>query len=641
MCGIFGYLDLEHKKTKDQIAEMMISGLKSVEYRGYDSAGLCILDGPEVSLYEKAVGKVQYLEQKIAQNGSLSRKEKGTFVSIAHTRWATHGKSVEYNAHPVRSDPDENFFVVHNGIITNYLAKKEILQKEGHTFETNTDTEVAAKLAYYYYKQNKSLSFSEVVQKVVDNCDGESSFIFISKRFPGEMVCAQNGLAMIIGVENPKADTFSGKECVLTVNQNSKFIISSDPSAIVPYTKTAVWGTPGTVFHLSNNGVQMFYGKKHDGKTVPALIEIKMSSQGGIKGDFPHFMLKEIFEQKESIVNATRNRVDYENGLIMLDSLKDHLDKFKSASRYMFVGCGTSYNSCLAVKKLFEQFTKKPVTVEISSKFLDEEPVVDSKDVIFFISQSGETADSLTALAYCNQRNATTVGITNNTGSSIDRLTTCSLNIQAGVEKGVASTKCYTSQFMCLVLIALYISQDDNSCEKRRKEIIKEIQTIPEKLDQCLKIDYEKAVDMFFDKSSILIIARGYQGATCFEGALKLKELTYIHCEGILAGELKHGPLALVTSDMPIITVVANDEFYDKSHNALEQIEARGGSPVVICTEDIKDKYKHSLAVPKTIDCLQGILTVIPFQVLSYKIAVKKGFDPDFPRNLAKSVTVE
>ena len=642
MCGIFGYSDCENKKTQEEICNVVVQGLEAVEYRGYDSAGACIFDNGKLVIYKKAVGKVEKLKAELEKINEKEGSKTGSFIGIAHTRWATHGPACEKNAHPVRSDPEGTFFVVHNGIITNYKEKKEYLESKGHKFETDTDTEVASKLIFQFYKENSNESFKNLAEMTVKACNGQSAFLFLSSKFPNEMIAIHNGLPMILGVQNAKsALEHNSKENTysLKAEPNTKFIVSSDVSSIVKHTDTAIWANTGTLMHITKEGLKIHFYKEQ--KLEPVLAKIEVTAQGCDKGQFAHYMLKEIHEQKESILNATRNRVDFSKATINLESLKKCRDAFLNANRFLFVACGTSYHSCLAVMKVFESLNKKPVSVSISSHFLDLEPHIDAKDVVFFISQSGETADSLRALEYCEEKGATTVGITNTPGSTIDRKTSCSMNLQAGIEKGVASTKAYTSQFMCLILAALYISQESNTSEQLRKEIIHEIQDIPDKIDRCLTLDIDSYVDEILFKQSLLIVSRGHQAATCLEGSLKIKEISYIHAEGILAGELKHGPLALVSPELSVIAVIVNDEFFDKSHNALEQIEARGSQPLVICTDDIMSKYKKYIAVPKTHNCLQGILTVIPFQLISYKVAVKRGIDPDFPRNLAKSVTVE
>lgn len=637
MCGIFGYSSGE--LTQEEIAKLLLSGLEKMEYRGYDSAGLCILNKNKLANYSRSVGRVSLLEQKI----KITSSEKNDFLGIAHTRWATHGKSSEINAHPIRSDDDGSFFVVHNGIISNYAELKSMLISKGYTFSSQTDTEVACKLALMFYNENKKSSFADICRKVQLTCNGAFAFIFVSTLFPNQMIAVRQNAPVIVGVKNPISERFDvrNESFCMGANENTRFVVSSDISAIIDHTLDLVYLEDGDMAVIEKSGITIipeYYGLGLDHR---ALIKTNTSIDSVIKGNFAHFMLKEIHEQGESILNTLRNRVDFENNLITLDTLEAHKEKLCNATRYLFIACGTSYHSSHATKKVFEELTDVPVVVEIASHFLDHQPKIYHTDVVFFISQSGETFDSLAALRYCRGKGAMTVGITNTPNSTMAKETTCRLDLHAGIEKGVASTKAYTSQFMSIILIGLFISQYKKTCESRRIEIVKAIEEMPSKIKQCLKINVAEFVNHLELKDSMLVVGRGYQAATCLEGALKIKEISYIHCEGILAGELKHGPLALVSEDKNVLMIIANDEFYQKSHSALEQIQARGATPFVICTDDLKDKYQKCITVPKTINCLQGLLTVIPFQLISYGISLKKGFDPDFPRNLAKSVTVE
>lgn len=641
MCGIFGVGEYDNK-TQEEVTRSLIKGLERMEYRGYDSAGMCIARDGEIVTYARAVGRVSNLKSKV-----LPLKESGSrgmFTGMAHTRWATHGQSTEKNAHPIQSDPTGVFIVVHNGIITNYSELRDMLVSKGYSFETQTDTEAAAKLALYYYDQDNSLEFDEIVRKVMSSCTGAFAFIFMSPRFPGLMIAARQSASIIVGVKNPSSESLklddSGSFSMGSAASTS-FVVSSDITAIVEHTLKMVYLEDGDLAILSKKGIKIMPEPGEEQPSERKVVTASTNIDEAMKGNFAHFMIKEIQEQGESILNTMRNRVDFESKTVTLETLEPHKSKICNVSRYIFVACGTSYHSCLATRKVFEELAGCPVMVEIASHFLDLEPRIYKDDVVFFVSQSGETADTLSALKYCKKRNATTVGITNMPTSSIAKGTTCRLDLNAGVEKGVASTKAYTSQFMSIVLVAIFISQCKETCKQRREEIIGSMEELPDKIKECLKLDVDEFVDELDKKDTLIIIGRGYQAPTCFEGSLKIKEISYIHSEGILAGELKHGPLALVSKDKHIMMVIANDDFYHRSHSALEQVQARGGMPLVICTDDIKHRYSRSIGVPCTINCLQGLLTVIPFQLISYKLALKKGFDPDFPRNLAKSVTVE
>ncbi|KAM0680455.1 glutamine--fructose-6-phosphate transaminase (isomerizing) [Glugoides intestinalis] len=637
MCGIFGYCDTEANKSLEEVCKILVDGIEKIEYRGYDSAGACVFDGPNQMVFQKTVGKVQELRNRLLTLNGDNGNCHGRFMGIAHTRWATHGKSTERNAHPVRSDPNGTFFVVHNGIISNYKKKKEFLISQGYSFETDTDSEVAAKLCLYHYKKDNSLSFSDLIKRVTSDCEGQYAFLFLSAKFPGQMVATQNGAPMIIGVVNPNETGLQSIETGyrMDVGVKTNFVVSSDIVAIINHTPSAIYINNGDIAFIDKSGIEIH--TKADIK----LTKLDILATAVDKGAFEHYMIKEIYEQAEILFNTTRNRVDFNTEEITLDTLEPTLQALLSAKRFLFVACGTSYHSSLATRKVFELLADRQVLVENASNFLDMEPHIDENDVVFFISQSGETADSISAMNYCKLRNATLVGITNTQNSTISRLAASNMDVRAGVEKGVASTKAYTSQFLSIVLIALYISQARGSHKEKRSQIIKEIQELPEKTRQCLNVELDHIVEELSSRNSILVIGRGHQASTCFEGSLKIKEISYIHSEGIMAGELKHGPLALVTSDIGIIMAIADDEFCDKSQNAFEQICARNGNPIVICPDSIKNRYKKHIVVPKTIDCLQGILSVIPLQLISYKLAVKKGHNPDFPRNLAKSVTVE
>lgn len=633
MCGIFG--SSSRKSSQGEVCKELITGLEKMEYRGYDSAGLCVLKGDSVLNYERSVGRVSNLKKKIQSGGAT-----GDFIGIAHTRWATHGKSTETNAHPIRSDKAGTFFVVHNGIISNYFDLKSKLISKGYQFESQTDTEVAAKLALMYFEEDNSLTFIQIAKKVRDACQGGFAFILVSPKFPNEMCIIRQNIAVTLGINNPSSTAFAKKDGHFTMQNigDSKIVVSSDILAIIEYTLNLVYLEEGDICHVSKDQITIL---SEDATGERRVSKAETSVDSVIKGAYSHFMLKEIHDQSESILNTLRNRVDFESKTILLESLKPKIGALSKATRYWFISCGTSFHSSLATKKVFEELTGKPVNVVVASHFLDHEPTIDSSDIVFFISQSGETYDSLSAMKYCKARGATTVGITNTPSSTMAKEASCNMDMRAGVEKGVASTKAYTSQFMSIILIALYISQNKKIKKERREEIIGAIEKLPSLVKESLKIDVSAFVNYIGDNNSMLIIGRGYQDATCFEGALKIKEISYIHSEAILAGELKHGPLALVSEDKSILFVVANDEFYEKSQSALEQVQARGASPFVICSEDISSKYPRSLSVPKTINCLQGLLMIIPFQKIAFELSVTKGFDPDFPRNLAKSVTVE
>lgn len=690
MCGIFGYLNYLVEKQRNDILQILLNGLGRLEYRGYDSAGLAV-DGDKDDRTEvvliKQVGKVAAL-RKLTQEVIATMKNKSflNHVSMAHTRWATHGQPSPTNAHPHRSDPMNQFTVVHNGIVTNYKELKTFLEKKGYHFESQTDTEVVAKLVLYLYEQQKAsgkpVSFTSLVKSVIKELEGAFGFIFKSVHFPTELVATRRGSPLLIGVKTDKklkvdfvdvefggADTEELGSTMLEHPEKPstlrrvtsraftsedgqalpiEYFIASDPSAIIEHTKRVLYLEDDDIAHISNGELHIHRLRRDDGASATRSIQtLELELAEIMKGSFDHFMQKEIFEQPESVVNTMRGRVNFETKTVMLGGLKSYINTMRHSRRMIFIGCGTSYHSCVATRALFEELTDMPIMVELASDFLDRRPSIFRDDVCVFVSQSGETADTLLVLKYCLERGALCVGITNTVGSGISRETHCGVHINAGPEIGVASTKAYTSQFVALVMMALHLSDDHVSKQNRRRDIIQGLQQLPDTIKMILDKDSDlkkMAKDMLQNEKSLLIMGRGYQNATCLEGALKIKEVAYMHSEGILAGELKHGPLALIDEKMPVVLVMTKDSLYPKVQSALQQVEARKGQPIIICNEgddNISDSSYRTIRVPLIVDCLQGILNVIPLQLLSYHLAVLHGVDVDCPRNLAKSVTVE
>lgn len=701
MCGIFGYASYLTEKTKKDISDILITGLKRIEYRGYDSAGFCIQgdDNKNYVLF-KEVGKVDKLDimrsnQDIVNMDTLLTNH----VGIAHTRWATHGQPSVVNCHPLRSDESGCFLVVHNGIITNYKTIKKFLENRKYEFQSDTDTEIAATLALYFYKEeckkgNKP-KFIDIVKKVVKHCDGAFAFVFVSPLYPNEMVAVRVSSPLLIGLKgegrmsldffnvnygtkrddappSPLVSTHSSPKfncspnmqtgdviedlikgvdkCMLHSSESDKLeiFLSSDASALVEHTNKVIFLEDYDVAHIfaGNLVIHRPHSKDKDSTSEKREVKIIDTELNAImKGNYEHFMLKEINEQKESVINTMRGRINFKDKTVSLGGLKDYINIIKKSGRFIFIACGTSYHAALSVKNVFEELLEIPIYVEIASDFLDRKPPIMRNDCVFFISQSGETADSVMALRYCQKEGALCVGVTNVVGSCLSRETHCGIHINAGPEIGVASTKAYTSQFIALVLIALQLTQDNLSKKCRREEIINELENIHHKIAQVLGLNdnIKEIANKMKDKESLILIGRGYQYPICMEGALKIKEITYIHSEGIMAGELKHGPIALVDENLSMILFVANDKNIDKTSNVVHQITARNGNPIVIASESIAETFKDSntIIVPDTIDCLQGLISVIPVQLLSYHLAVLRELNPDFPRNLAKSVTVE
>uniref|UniRef100_H2ZHZ4 glutamine--fructose-6-phosphate transaminase (isomerizing) n=1 Tax=Ciona savignyi TaxID=51511 RepID=H2ZHZ4_CIOSA len=708
--GIFAYINFCTPRERKYILEVLVNGLKRLEYRGYDSAGM--IDGgnstntdnkgPPIAVIKQR-GKVSALEEKINSKKLDFEFKFSTHTGIAHTRWATHGVPNCVNSHPQRSDDNNEFVVVHNGILTNYKSFKTFLQSHNYEFESDTDTEVIAKLIKYLWdnRESETIQFATLVERVIQQLEGAFALVFKSRYFPGQCIATRRGSPLLIGVHSksklstdnipilysslkelfrhtflctdsskcqknvyvslkisenlcvlpsldPKPHSIPGTNqsmqlCRLNsttelVTQNGEsegieFYFASDASAIIEHTNQVIFLEDDDVAAVVDGALTIHRVKrgKSTESTTRTVTSLQLELQQIMKGNFKSFMQKEIFEQPESVVNTMRGRMQWEEQRVVLGGLMDHIDEIRRCRRIIIIACGTSYHSAIATRQLIEEMTELPCD-ELASDFLDRETPIFRDDVCFFISQSGETADTLMALHYCKKRGSLTVGITNTVGSSISRITDCGVHINAGPEIGVASTKAYTSQFTALVMFALMMSEDRFSKRKRYLEIVNALKELPEKIKEVLTLDAEikKLSDSLYKKKSLLVMGRGFNFATCLEGALKIKEITYMHSEGILAGELKHGPLALVDVDMPILMIVSKDNVYTKVQNALQQVVARHGRPIIICENDDEESVKyasHILKVPHTVDCLQGILTVIPLQLLSFHIAQLKGLD--------------
>merc|ERR1711881_334411 len=663
MCGIFAYLNHLTPKTRKEILDLLIKGLQRLEYRGYDSAGVGV-DGPtgnsSISLV-KSTGKVKQLEDKIeAEAANLNFEGIHTqHVGIAHTRWATHGAPSDLNSHPHRSGEDNKFIVVHNGIITNYKDIKQFLMTKGYVFESETDTECIAKLISHIRSQNVHYTFRQLVEQTISQLEGAFACVFKSVYYPGECVATRRGSPLLVGIkaegglesdsipvqysvmEDPKSYAHGGDPTMSPMAPRKKtsamfridsdqteeihpcdgdaveYFFASDASAIIEHTNRVIFLEDDDVASVKN-GVLSIHRPNKEGELAREITTLKMEIQQIMKGNFSSFMQKEIFEQPESVVNTMRGRINFDLEQVTLGGIKSYVPEIKRCRRLLMIACGTSYHSAVASRQLLEELTELPVMVDLASDFLDRSTPIFRDDVCFFISQSGETADTLGALRYCKSRGALILGVTNTVGSTICRESHAGVHINAGPEIGVASTKAYTSQMLCLIMFALVMSEDRISLQPRRSEIIKGLKQLPDQIRKVLELD-EKVLSIakeLYEKRSLLIMGRGFNYATCLEGALKVKELTYMHSEGIQAGELKHGPLALVDSTVPILIIEEGDA-------------------------ETAKWSKHALEVPRTVDALQGILTVIPMQLLSYHLAVLRDCNVDCPRNLAKSVTVE
>uniref|UniRef100_A0A8C9TVH6 glutamine--fructose-6-phosphate transaminase (isomerizing) n=1 Tax=Scleropages formosus TaxID=113540 RepID=A0A8C9TVH6_SCLFO len=618
MCWIFAYLNYRVPRTRREICETLIKGLQRLEYRGYDSAGVAV-DGHSKDLKDdnnnicliKKKGKVKALDEELYKKDTFSMDEEmDIHFGIAHTRWATHGEPSAVNSHPQRSDKNNEFVVIHNGIITNYKELKKYLNSQGYEFESETDTEVIPKLIKYLYdnRESEDVSFSMLVERVIQQLEGAFALVFKSRHFPGEAVATRRGSPLLIGVRSKyelstdqipiqyNSGFYSFEHIRICLCQKGSckrfFFFFFVPSvcifltahllllcsAIIEHTNKVIYLEDDDIAAVAEGKLSLHRMRRQAGEDpVRAVQTLQMELQQIMKGNFESFMQKEIFEQPESVVNTMRGRICFDNNIVILGGLKDHLKEIKRCRRLIMIGCGTSFHAAVATRQILEELTELPVMVELASDFLDRNTPVFRDDVCFFISQSGETADSLMALRYCKERGALTVGITNTVGSSISRDTDCGVHINAGPEIGVASTKAYTSQFVALIMFGLMMSEDRISMQKKRLEIINGLKDLPDLIKKVLTLDkkIKSIADELYQQRSLLVMGRGFNYATCLEGALKIKEITYMHSEGILAGELKHGPLALIDKHMPVIMIIMRDPCYSKCHNALQQVTAR------------------------------------------------------------------
>lgn len=617
MCGIVGYVG------KKQALPVLLDGLKRLEYRGYDSAGVSVIRSKVESKKSsneivtiKATGKVQELENK------LGEKNFSANVGIAHTRWATHGKPCDKNSHP-HLDCSGKISLVHNGIIENYSELKNELEKKGHKFSSETDSEVVAHLVEEF---NKKVSFKDAVLETLKQIKGTYGLAILNRDLPEQMIVARLGSPLILGV---------GKE---------EFIVASDASAIVQYTDRVVY--------LEDGEMAIIGGEKFEILTVKnklvnkEISKLDWSMEQAQKQGYPHFMLKEIFEQPETIKNAMRGRLSKDDGTAKLGGLKEIEKQLREIERIIIVSCGTSYNAGLVGEYMMEEYTGIPVEVEYASEFRYRKPLLNSKTAVIAISQSGETADTLAAIREAKNKGALTLGIINTVGSTIARDTDAGVYNHAGPEIGVASTKAFTSQLSILVLLTVFLGRQRNMSLVTGQRIVKELEKIPKLIGEILlkEKDIKKIAKKYAQFSDFLYMGRKYNFPIALEGALKIKEISYVHAEGYASGEMKHGPIALIDEKFPSLFLAPKDSVYEKNISGMQEIKARSGKIIAIATEGDKEIKKHAsdvIYIPKTLEMLTPLLAVIPLQLLAYYVGVSKGFDVDKPRNLAKSVTVE
>jgi glucosamine--fructose-6-phosphate aminotransferase (isomerizing) len=610
MCGIVGYIGNKN------CVPILINGLKRLEYRGYDSAGIALI-ADSGSYIVKNKGKVSLLEEKIEYlNG-------GSTIGIGHTRWATHGIPNEVNAHP-HFNTDKTLFVIHNGIIENYQVLRNNLKKLGYQFITETDSEVLPHLIDSFLK--KGFSLFKSVRMALSEVEGTYGIAVIYQNEPDKIIAARKGSPLVLGIGE---------------NEN---LVASDVSAILAHTKQVVYLEDGEMVEVYKD---RFFAKTVSNHHIEKEItEIEMSLDEIDKGGYNHYMLKEIMEQPESIANSMRGRILLDSGTSRLGGLLNVEEQLVNSKRIIISACGTSWHSGLVGEYMFEQFARIPTEVEYASEFRYRNPIVTNDDTIFFITQSGETADTLAALREAKIRGAMSLGICNVVGSSIARESQSGVYTHAGPEIGVASTKAFTSQLVVLALITLLIARRKNMSLIDGKTIGEEMLKIPDKIHDILKLNdqIEEIADQFKDAKNFLYLGRGYNFPVALEGALKLKEISYIHAEGYPAAEMKHGPIALIDDNMPAVFIAPKDSTYDKIISNIQEVKARKGKIIAIASESdnkIDELVDYSIKIPDTIRMLMPLLTVIPLQLLAYHIAVKKGLNVDQPRNLAKSVTVE
>ncbi len=610
MCGIVGYIG------KQNSIPILIEGLKRLEYRGYDSAGIAVI-AKNKAIVEKKKGKVSVLEKHVK---SLEIESN---IGIAHTRWATHGEPNEINAHP-HFNSDKSIMLIHNGIIENYNPLRKKLLSEGYKFLSETDTEVLVHLIDKFYKSGRSLP--EAVRNALLLVEGTYGVAVISTNEPDKIVVARKGSPLVIGIGNEEN------------------FIASDVNALITHTTSIVYLEDGEMAVVKRDGFEA--RTLHDDKVEKEVIEVDMEVDEITKGGYPHFMLKEIMEQPESIRNSMRGRILYEEGISKLGGLSGYEDRIINSRRILIVACGTSWHAGLVGEYMLEQFTRIPVEVDYGSEFRYRNPIITPEDTAIFISQSGETADTLAALREAKRRGALTLGICNVIGSTIARESDTGVYIHAGPEIGVASTKAFTSQLTVLALLTVLIARSKHLSRQDGQMILRELESIPDKVSEILKLNeqIEAIAEKFKDAKNFLYLGRGYNFPVALEGALKLKEISYIHAEGYPAAEMKHGPIALIDENMPTVFIAPQDSVYDKVISNIEEVKSRKGVVIAIASEKddkIEKLVDYTIKIPDTIRMLMPILTSIPLQLLAYHIAVKKGLNVDQPRNLAKSVTVE
>jgi len=614
MCGIVGYLG------DRQAFPILVNGLKRLEYRGYDSSGVALAQNGDIALYKKQ-GMVSAMEENALANNTTGS------TGIAHTRWATHGQPSDENAHPHLSNSG-NLVLVHNGIIENYQALKDLLISKGFEFHSQTDTEVLVNFIQYVQDQ-EGCKLRKAVRLALTQVIGAYAICVYDKNKPEEIIVAKLGSPLVIGL-----------------GKGEKFI-GSDATPFLEYTKEAIYLEDGEMASLRADKDMDIRLIKSDKTVTPTVHKLQMDLESIEKGGYDYFMMKEIYEQPRAIYDTFRGRLLPKKGMIKMSGMEEYADKFRNADRIIMTACGTSWHSALVAEYLFEEFARIPVEVEYGSEFRYRNPVIRKNDIVIAISQSGETADTLAAIKMAKAAGAMVFGICNVAGSSIARETHAGAYTHAGPEIGVASTKAFTSQVTILTMMALELGKmrgEFSTSEYRA--LLNELNNIPKKIEKVLESKelIEKISGLYKDASNFLYLGRGVNFPIALEGALKLKEISYIHAEGYPAAEMKHGPIALIDENMPVVVVAPNNGHYEKLVSNVQEVKAREGKVIAVVTEgdnELLDSADYVIEIPATLEALTPLLTVIPLQLLSYYIAVMRGCDVDRPRNLAKSVTVE
>jgi len=615
MCGIVGYIG--HREAYP----IILKGLKRLEYRGYDSAGIALYDGNEIKL-SKTKGKVADLEQRLEKEIPTTGK-----LGIGHTRWATHGVPNDVNSHPHYSNSG-NLVIIHNGIIENYESLKKELINRGYTFKSDTDTEVLVNLIEDVMT-NQNLKLGKAVQIALNQVVGAYAIVVFDKNKPNELVVAKLGSPLAIGI---------GED---------EFFVASDASPFIEFTKNAIYLEDEEMAIIRLNKEIKIRKIKDDSLVNPYIQELQINLEQIEKGGYDHFMLKEIYEQPSAIKDTYRGRMLVDEAIIKMAGVEDNMKKFLNANRIIIVACGTSWHAGLVAEYIFEDLARIPVEVEYASEFRYRNPVITDKDVLIAISQSGETADTLAAIKLAKEKGAFVFGVCNVVGSSIARETDAGAYTHAGPEIGVASTKAFTTQITVLTLLALKLAKEKGVFDNRRfHEHLSELENIPSKVEKALLSNplVEIISNVYKDSTNCLYLGRGYNFPVALEGALKLKEISYIHAEGYPAAEMKHGPIALIDEHMPVVVIATNKGHYEKVVSNIQEIKSRKGKIIAVVTEgdvQVKELADHVIEIPETLESLTPLLTTIPLQLLSYHIAVMRGCNVDQPRNLAKSVTVE